>query len=322
MNKSNAPVLVWLAALGLLLTGIGHAAGFGALGTDPVRRALLAIQPLAFAAIVLCLARWPGPHARAILLCVGFAALAEVGWMFLRVGELTSSIGLLASAGLTLLAAWRFRVLPGLRTGRGRPITATPVGAPPDDTRESRETWREIDNRKHLKGGSYRPQPASAPDVNDNMANCHGTTFTRGTHHLGDDQLDAILADGYIGVLAADVCDVILWGDSAPFRHSATVVEVDDNGRPVWCIGKNGDHGELWAHGPDVYGTDWHVFRKTAALDPGQAAAVAGLKAAHEAARAAWKALPDGPAKEAARRRMHLAAYELCRMKNAVSGLR
>jgi hypothetical protein len=209
----------------------------------------------------------------------------------------------------------------GLRTGRGRVITAFPVGAPPAGAEEARKNWRDIDNRKHLAGGSYRPGPTSAPDVNDNMANCHGTTFTRGTHHLSETELPGILTDGYVGVLRAEVCDVILWGDGEHFRHSATVVEVDAQGRPTRCIGKNGDHGELWAHDPDVYGDDWHVFRRTAPLDPAQAVRVGQLRAVYEAMRTVWQASPAGAGKEAARRAMHLAAYELCREKNAVSGV-
>ena len=101
----------------------------------------------------------------------------------------------------------------------------------------------------------------------------------------------------------------MVWGGA----HSATIVEVDANGKPTMVIGKNSDLGRLWAHPPDDYGKDWEVHARRGPLDAATAAEVDALKTAYDAAKNASDA---DPANDALRRRAHLAAYRLCRRKN------
>lgn len=109
----------------------------------------------------------------------------------------------------------------------------------------------------------------------------------------------------------------MIYGDPAMPRHSALIVEVDENGNPKTVVGKNGTDGELWAHPPDDFGDDWEAYTRTHTDEMDKAARdeIDRLRDEYKKAKEKYGADKSNASRDA----MHKAGYELCRRKNALT---
>jgi hypothetical protein len=212
-------------------------------------------------------------------------------------------------------------VLYSLTTDEGAVIEHTPSAAFSGDA-DDRKRWRDGDTTKLDHDGAHR---VDDPDINKGTANCHGTVFDRGKSHIAEDQVRIIVRDNYTAVNAkatdpkdkqkAKVCDIVIYADPASARHTALIVEVDENGDVKTVVGKNGTHGEVWAHPPDNFGTDWEVWRRNEdKFDADQRAKLDRLRKDYDEAKAKYA----GNKSNANRDGLHKAGMALCQEKNAL----
>lgn len=210
----------------------------------------------------------------------------------------------------------------GLKTNEGTPIESTPAGKFAGNP-AARKEKREREAEKLKKAGGRR---IDDPGVGDSSANCHGTVFDRGKSEIGSEaEVRKILRDNYLRLNAkADdaedrqkvkVCDILIYGDPTFPRHSVLVIEVSEDGKPVTVAGKDSSMGDLWAHPPDAFGSDWQAFeRRRNGLTADEAKEIAGLGKEYDDAAESYKKDKT----DANRAKMHKAGYRLCQAKNAL----